>query len=285
MSSFTANMQVSLLLSCFVFLSAVVSCRNTSVLNTAQLSKKSMVLRSEEQMLSLLIYSLNRMNRSLPADLVFLIADQWIPLPPNTSFNDVISGRESRNTAWRQKCDREVRQKISKCNHNETQCITLIPSENVYQFILGPVQDFASDSHLFPYLGMHRLCWYQCPALYSRSGIVVGRSLKTAILVDSEKMYFAMTRKSGNVVFRKSAQNINRTPSESDWVAIPDTDHDLVYNKVEIRWKVYGYAVRDICIFQTNHTRPLPSQCLWNLLCSTQECDKSVKAPNQSEVV
>lgn len=161
-------------------------------------------------------------------------------------MNDLIARRESLSKEWQQQCKRMVNRQISECNRNETSRITFVPSDNVYQFTLGTVVRFQdADYHSVPYLQIQQIYYYQNPALNSR-----GKSIKFPISVHSEKMYFMMTQKSGCVLFAKSSvstsQNAEETTPEPEWEIISEAIHDLVYEKVEIRWQTHGYTVRDI---------------------------------------
>ena len=206
-----------------------------------------------EKQIALLIYTLHRMNGSIPGDLMFLIADQWAPLSPQLSINQLVTGRDSRNGVFSRKCERMVHRKISECNENDTECITFVPSDTVYLFLLQR----SNVRPMSPFLEIRRKYWY-------RYGPVVRRSAKLAVLAESERVYFMMTKTMGRIMFRKRVAG----ESVSDRVTVEDTrrtDHDLVY-KAEVSWRVHGYSVRDISIFQLNESRPLPAHITWATL-------------------
>ena len=229
-----------------------------SAVNTSMLSG--------EKQIALLIYTLHQMNGSIPGDLIFLIADQWTSVPPQLPINQLVAGKDSQNAVWRRKCELIVHQKISECNENDTECITFVPSDNVYLFLLQR----SNVRRMSRYLEIRRKYYYRYP-LTERTTIV-RRSVKVAVLADSERVYFMMTKKRGHLMFQK----MNLDGSLEQPVTVEDTDYDLAY-KVDVSWKVHGYSVRDISRFHLNYSRSLPANILWATLSQNMysDCQKS----------
>lgn len=81
----------------------------------------------------MVIYALSASaNRTLPTDLVMAVTE-WIPLPSQMPMNELIlcKTNSASSQLWGKKCDRLIRQQISRCNADHNSFITLSPSDDV----------------------------------------------------------------------------------------------------------------------------------------------------------
>ena len=163
--------------------------------------------------------------------------NEWIPVNPShqtimsMDLNGLLNGRDSNNASFRHQCEQTLKHKIFECNQNENKTIKIIPSNNLYVFLLDKKYDRMAVRNCQRQL---RVNWRQNASYPRRDNAVVS---------NSNEFYFMATK-------------------VDDWfVDVVSYAYGSIGSKrlcgyqmqpqpILLSWKDSGYSVRDIKIFK-----------------------------------
>ena len=242
------------------------------------------VVRTGALALPVLLYSLRRSNMSIPFDWVQEIVIEWTQTTDGMNMNQLIHQRDSEDRPWRRECENTIQSIIAKCNDNQANHMTFVPSDNVYCFLLefpwneSQIVDMISRTTSYDdrvkeidaYHDMTRNTM-RFDRIYSlRNGT---RTVdKPTVMADRDRFYFMMRARRAGTKHLKSGWKMdmegNLKEFTSECIATKDEAGSSEYKDVKISWRTRpGYRIKDVIKRrQIYRGRPLPAVVFWQTL-------------------